>query len=142
MTFTELAQQLDQEYKAKLEALDKRAGELDTQASQQATTANELEAERIRLATFERELLAQNEEVSRKLQIVLSSEQAQQLKSEAAALTETANKKLKMAEDKLLEAQQKLDEQTKRELELVEKQQTYREEIRKEVAEKMLGLKI
>ncbi len=132
-SFIELAQKAETELQAELSRVKDRSVRLDEKATVLASTEASLEEKRIKLEAFERQLNVVNEEVSRKQLIVISAEQAQRLRDEAAAHNDTAGKRLKEAESKLLEATQKLDELLKREIALSEREKTYKEQIELDV---------
>ena len=71
----------------------------------------------------------------------IREEEVQKMFDTANAKEEESKKRLKDAQDALIEAGQKLDELSKRELLLVEREKSYREEVRNEMMTRFLGVK-
>lgn len=141
-SFITLAQEVEKELQARIAQLDARDSRMSEKETILANTEASLEEKRIKLDTFERELLTRNEEVTRKEINVRRDEEVRNDIQQAAALRESASKDLKKAEETLAEVRQVREEVSKRELALAEREKTYKEEIRKQIAEKMTGITI
>ena len=141
-SFIELAQQADKELAALTAQVEDRDAKLSEKATILANTEASLEEKRVQLDTYERQLMARNEEVTRKEINVRRDEEVRADVQQAAALRDSAAKDLKKAEDTLMEVKQVREEVAKREMALAEREKNYKEEIRKQIGEKMLGITI
>lgn len=133
MSFITLAQEAQKELEAEKERLVKKEFKIDEKASAvEAQLALAVE-ETKKVAEKMKELRLYEEEVSRKALSFKSNFDAKAERDSAVADRIEATKLRKLAEDDLNRSKQLLDELSKRELSLSEREKTYKQEIELEV---------
>lgn len=139
--FIEYASKAQAELNVELQKVADKELKLAEQASLQAATVIELEKRQSALAEEDRAMDLKREELSIWEGKKVRSEQVEAMHGEAMRKETEATKKLKDANDALIETRQNLEELTKRELALSEREKTYREEVKKEIMDGFLGVK-
>jgi len=139
-TFTSLAQEADLLIKAEYDRLATRESRIETRASELAALEATLSDREGGIVRQEKSLQAREEEVERKLAVVRRDEESQRDLDGAVANRLTAEKLAKEAQTARDEAKMLLDELSKRELALSEREASYREEVKQQIATKMLGI--
>lgn len=139
--FIEYAAKAQGELNIELQKVADKEAVLAEQASLQAAAIIDIEKRQSAVAEAERMIDAKREELSIWDGKKVRSEEVEAMHGEAMRKDAEATKKLKEATDALIESRQNLEELTKRELALSEKEKTYREEVKKEIMDGFLGVK-
>jgi len=139
--FIEYASKAQEELNIELQRLAEREVKLAEQASLQAAATIEIDKRQSAVAEAERAMDLKREELSMWEGKKVREEQVEAMHGEAMRKETEATKKLKDANDALIETRQNLEELTKRELALSEKEKSYREEVKKEIMDGFLGVK-
>lgn len=139
--FIEYASKAQEELNIELQRLAEREVKLAEQASLQAAATIEIDKRQSAVAEAERAMDLKREELSMWEGKKIREEQVEAMHGEAMRKEAEATKKLKDANDALIETRQNLEELTKRELALSEREKTYREEVKKEIMDGFLGVK-
>jgi hypothetical protein len=137
--FIEYASKAQEELNGELQKLSKKEAELAEKAKLLASHDLELEKRQAELAEKETEYLAKKEELSLWEGKRIREENVQVMFDEANRKEVESQKRLKDAQDAVILADQKLAELSKRELALSEKEKTYKDDVMKEMMQKMLG---
>lgn len=140
MSFIKLAQDAQKELDGELLRLKQKDAKLDEKSSvleSKMATAEQKEAE---LSLKEKELQKREEEVARREMAVRRDSELQADLQAAIEERKTADKALKAAKEHEMDATLKLEDLSRREINLSEREKTYKEEIKKQVASKMLGI--
>ena len=137
--FIEYASKAQEELNGELQKLSKKEAELAEKAKLLASHDLELEKRQAELAEKETEYLAKKEELSLWEGKRIREENVQVMFDEANRKEGESQKRLKDAQDAVILADQKLAELSKRELALSEKEKTYKDDVMKEMMQKMLG---
>ena len=137
--FIEYASKAQEELNGELQKVSKKEAELAEKAKLLASHDLELEKRQAELAEKETEYLAKKEELSLWEGKRIREENVQVMFDEANRKEVESQKRLKDAQDAVILADQKLAELSKRELALSEKEKTYKDDVMKEMMQKMLG---
>lgn len=137
--FIEYASKAQEELNGELQKLAKRETELAEKSKLLASREIELEKKQSELATRDAEYTAKKEELSIWEGKKIREESVQVMFDEANRKEVESEKRLKDAKDAVILADQKLAELSKRELALTEKEKTYKDDVMKEMMQKMLG---
>lgn len=142
MSFITLAQEAQKELEAEKARLAKKEAKIDEKASAvEAQLALAVEETKI-VEEKKKELQAYEEEVSRKAMSFKANFDAK-AERDAAALDRAESMKLrKVAQEDLDRSKQLLEDLSKRELALSEREKTYEKEIKEKMMERMLGSKL
>jgi len=140
MDFIQLAQQAQKELEGEKNRVAQKESKLETKASQLASKEADLLKFQEQLTLKERELQTREDVLTTKEMAVRRDSQVQSDLQVSEANREAAEQAYRKAEEARLETQLALEELSKRELALSDREKTYREEIKKQIASKMLGI--
>lgn len=139
--FIEYASKAQAELNSELQRLSDKEAELAAKSSAQFNRESQLDAREVEVTAKEKEIQMKKEELSTWEGKKIREEEVQKMFDTANAKEVESVKRLKDAQDALIEAGQKLDELAKREMNLVEREKSYREEVRNEMMTRFLGVK-
>jgi hypothetical protein len=140
ISFIQLAQQAQRELDGETERLAQKEADLNTRSSAVAGQLDLADKRHGELNAKEKQLQAREEEVSRRELTVRRDLEVQQDYTAAVGERTEAATALKKAEAEKDEAKMMLLDLSSRELALSEREKTYREDIKKQIASKMLGI--
>lgn len=137
--FIEYASKAQEELNAQLQAISDRELKNAEKASLLANREAELDKRTTEIAEADKALEQKREELSMWEGRKLREEEAIRLHDEGLRMQKEASDKLKKAENALIESKQNLEELSKRELALSDREKSYKDEVMKEMMQKMLG---
>ena len=140
MNFIQLAEQAQRELEGQTLRIEQKEADLNTKASAveaQLALADQRTAESSSKA---KELQIREEEVTRREINMRKDTDLKADLQQAMAERKAATEALREAKEARDEARMSLQDLTKRELALSEREKTYREEIKQQIASKMLGI--
>lgn len=139
--FIEYASKAQEELNNELQKIAERESVVSAKATANASREAELDKRESDLTLKDQELNAKREELSMWDSKKIKEEKVQEMFDSANLKEVESTKRLKDAKDALILADQKLAELTKRELNLSEREKTYREEVKQEIMTRFLGVK-
>lgn len=131
-TFSQLAQEADALITLKLNEIEQKRAELAKREEAIEQEKLEIEVKRIELGNFDRQLSQRNEEVVRRESVIGSFDLAVTMQENARRLEKECHEKINKVEQTERAMKIKEDELLKRELELVDRERTYKEDLKKE----------
>lgn len=137
LTFTQLAAQADSVLQAEHERVSAKEARLEKRASELAALEATLAQREAEVVKSEKALQVHEEEVSRKLAVVRRDEEAQRDLQSASAKLDTAQKLEKAASTHKDEVKLMLEDLTRREIALSQREKEYKEEIELEIMRNM-----
>lgn len=139
-TFVEFAKEAQDELDAQKKALEAEKDKLAKKASLLASREAKIEDEEKSLVLKVKELQLREEKVSMREGIIGREDKAQQDLKKAEDAQRESEINLKKVTELNNDTTLKLQELSKRELALSEREKTYRDEIKAQIASKMLGI--
>jgi len=140
MNFIKAAQEAEKELAFALSKVAKKSAKVGEKASELARQEATLLEESKEIVAKKKELQAREEEIVRKASIIKKGFDAKSAMDTASADLKAIKVSEKKAEELKDESKRMLEDLTKRELALSKREKEYRNEIKQQIASKMLGI--